>query len=351
MSDQYDSWRKRLAGEKLPTYVQSSDDVNSGFYRLRRKDKTTKEITWEPVAFWRGGDNELCGVRSGQILTADQCLDIWTFVVQYPITEETWRAVAERGEPWPGTDPTVAKQAKDATIDRMEAEFIKTTEAIKAGPEPTPDAKFAADIAEAKKGADAYKAIDSDELAAKAQDLRSHLTKLAGDADKLRAELKEPHLKAGREVDSKWQPIIKDAQAAAAGIRSAIEGWETLKRQQARLAEQARLAQEAEEARKRAEAIRAAEKANEPPPVFEEPKPVPVQSNAPAPAAQVKGATGRTASVSTYQHVVSIDEDKAFAMFKGNAELSALLMTLAQKAVNAGMPVPGAVTEERARVR
>src|SRR5690606_41171075 len=36
--------------------------------------------------------------------------DIWTWVCDWPIPEDVYRSVAERGEPWPGSDPVVIEQ-------------------------------------------------------------------------------------------------------------------------------------------------------------------------------------------------------------------------------------------------
>jgi len=200
-----------------------------------------------------------------------------------------------------------------------------------------------AEIEKARAGLGTYKAIESDEQAAKGQTLRSTLTGLSGKADKARAAEKEPHLEASRKVDAKWQPLVKTAKEGADEIRKALETWENTKREAAR-----RAADEAARRQREYEAAaRKAEEANQPAP---EPPP-PSITNTPAPSAQIKGASGRTASVSTKPFVVSIDIDKFVAQFRTDPNLLSALTELAQKYTAAGIKVDGAVIEERAVVR
>jgi hypothetical protein len=71
----------------------------------------------------------------------------------------------------------------------------------------------------------------------------------------------------------------------------------------------------------------------------------------PAPAAQIKGASGRAASVRTKKVVTKIDLLKAWEQFGGMPEVYNLLMNLAQRSVDAGIPTPCATVEEKADVR
>lgn len=356
----YANWQKRLAGEKIPTY---ESDVDVGFYRKRNKDKETRAITWEPVAFWMDGE-ELAGRIGNRDLTADQCVALWTWVVAYPITEEEYRRVAEQGLPWSDshtserTKPETAKQKADRiamqggkTVADMREEnpnfdrdLERTFAMIDAKKESTPAAKIAAEIDGLVSDAVQYAKIEDDGTAKRAQSLRASLTELAGKADKARAVEKEPHLEAGRKVDAQWMPIVKLAKDTAATIRSAMEAWENEKRRIARLAAEKAERERLEFERQRREA----EAKNAPPP----PPPVaPPPPNTPPPSEQIRGAVGRAAAVSVWHEVIVDDEAAAYAALKGDAELSALIKKLAQKKTDAGMTVAGTHTEERTRVR
>lgn len=323
----YANWQKRLAGEKIPTY---ESDVDVGFYRKRNKDKETKAITWEPVAFWMDGE-ELAGRIGNRDLTADQCVALWTWVVAYPITEEEYRRVAEQGLPWSDAH-TPAPKAKNAPA--------ASPAPANAVSEPT----LSEQIEKLAAGASQYAKIEDDGTAKRAQSLRASLTELAGKADKARAAEKEPHLEAGRKVDAQWMPVVKLAKDTAATIRSAMEAWENEKRRIARIAAEKAERERLEFERQRREA----EVKNAPPP----PPPVaPPPPNTPPPSEQIRGAVGRAAAVSVWHEVIVDDEAAAYAALKGDAELSALIKKLAQKKTDAGMTVAGTHTEERTRVR
>jgi hypothetical protein len=199
-----------------------------------------------------------------------------------------------------------------------------------------PTTEFREQIDAATAGVKAYTAINSDEQAVKAASLRNMLLKLAGDADKTRVAEKEPHLKAGRDVDAKWQPLVREAQAAAQSIRSAMEEWETTKR---------RAAQEA--ARRQQEAVARAAAENRP-------IPAPPPSNLPEPTTQVRPTYGKAASVGTQMKVVSIDADKLLAALKPRPEwnyVEQFLFELAQKLANKGIILDGVKAEEKASIR
>ncbi len=53
--NQWSNWQDRLAGAKLPIH-EGVDNVDSGFYRIRRKDKATGKQHYVAAAFWREGD-------------------------------------------------------------------------------------------------------------------------------------------------------------------------------------------------------------------------------------------------------------------------------------------------------
>ena len=298
-----------------------------GFYESRRKDKRTGKVDRQPVAYWHDTNtNELRCHRNGRDVDALDALDMWPFACMKPITDETYRnALAGKG--WPDEAGSVSdyEATGDDGADPMEALAV----AIK---------KAQADVKNFAK-------IESDEQLGQAQSLRSHLTTMAGKLDKAREALVRPHIDAQRDINGRWNPVIADAKAAANEVRRPMEAWESFKR------EAARQAQETAEriAREHAESIRKAADDGKPLPSLIPPEPP--RSNAPAPATQIRGGGGRTASVSIWHEVIIDDEAAVYAYLKGNADLTALIAKLAQKATDAGLKVPGTHTVERTKIK
>lgn len=314
----YEFWKSALAAKQsgTPLPIATVDDPQCGFWRTKRGS------SWVPVAVWPKGNGlqgpDALGFKIGtEVVGANMGTELWSHYCAHPITEAVYRAVAERGENWPDSDPIVA-------------------EITSAQPSGDSLDEFRQQIAKAATGLDAYERIESDESAARAAGLRNLLLKLKKDADEARAALKAPHLKAGQEIDGEWNPLVKQAQGAADQIRNAIGSWETLKRQAA-----------APAAQRDAEAARAAEAAGRS-------APAPVAPNAPAPSQQVRPTFGKAAGVSVYQHVVKIDPDKVLAALRERPEWYSVLNCLeeiASKLARNGIILPGVETEERAKVR
>ena len=282
MQNDYAYWRDALTGKFGPIH---DGDPQPGFYRLRRRGQID-----QPVAIWRDLDGIYCAVSGRE----DDASEIWTFMADKPIAEAVYRAVVA-GEPWPDIAPSVAamtnsKSADPADILRDQIEACK------------------ADIA-------GFTTITDDTQQAAAQSLRSRLLELSREADKTREKLKAPHHEAGKAVDAKWQPLVKDAKAAADKVAAAMGAWET---------EKARVAAEA----------------NAPSP--------PVAAPAPAPAAPIKGAYGRASSVRVVRIATVVDQDQLYAAIRDNSELKAAMQRIAQAIVNGGETVAGVeITEER----
>lgn len=327
----YTYWQNALAGNFGPVH---DGDPQPGFYRKR----TGKAAGYVPVAIWIADEGGALALCDGKSVDA---AEIWTYVCQYPILEEWYRAKMA-GQRWPDEDLAVtqslAHDLKNSTADPAEA----LTDQI--------DAALA--------GVSEYGEISSDETAAKAQSLRSRLLELSGEADKTREAEKRPHLEAGRNIDAKWQPLVKKAKEAADLIRSALGAHETRKAREAERirqeAERVRLAAEREAARLRAEAEAAARKAEEEgrpalaPVVVPEPEPAPAPAPVPETATAIRGAYGRAAAVKVVKVAKVVDQDKAYMAMRTHKELGELIAKLAQRAATAGVSVDGVeVTEER----
>ena len=317
----YDYWRKALAGEKPKMFV---DEPQVGFYRkavyTKEPNKAAKRTGWTPVAVFLTPDANMQGVLTAVIgnrqeTDRDKINELWSYCAANPISEETYRAVAERGEPWPDSHETVPSISVANSTSMLwplvlsDGTKIERHEAI------------GADLEEASKHLAKFAVIESDEQSSKARSLQQRFLDLRGEAKKHYDALNDPLLAEQKRIRGIWFPIRDRADEAATKLREAMGKWEDEKRKAAKVAAE------------RAEAGQ------------------PAASNVPPPSPQIKGGTGRAASVKVETVVTSIDVDKVFEQFKTAPQVVELLNILAQKAIRAGIPVPGAVTEERSVVR
>lgn len=315
--DPYAYWQNALAGN----FGQVHDgDPQPGFYRKR----TGKAAGYVPVAIWPQ-DGKMVALVDGKEADA---AEIWTYVCQYPILEEWYRA-RMIGQPWPDEDKAVTASLAPPPSGHNNP--------------PTDEAEILqGQIDAAAAGAAEYAEISDDETASKAQSLRSRLLELSGNADKLREDRKRPHLDAGKAIDAKFMPLVKAAKTAADAIRSALSAHETRKAREAD-----RVRREAEEAARKASAEAAAKN----PPVQAEGVPVPAPPPpAPVPetATTIRGAYGRGAAVKVVKVAKVVDQDAAYMAMRTHKELVELIAKLAQRAATAGVEVAGVeVTEER----
>lgn len=327
------------------------DDPRLGFYRKgiyeRNEKGNNKRVGWTPVAIFMADGVMMARVGpedTGQDLAGDKLNELWTYVADNAITEGTYREVAKLGKPWPDAhDPSKNKpieaKFKLGDVTPSPEAFDKPSE--------SPEQKLAREIAEARAGVSQYEKIDSDTMAGQALSLKNEITTLAGKLDKVREALVRPHVDAQAEVNGRLNPIIKDAKAQSATLLRAIGGWEDTKRAAQRAAEQAQARRDMEASKTR-EWNEAAPPGSIPEPIKTAP---PIASNAPPPSSQVAAAVGRKASVKVSKFVTDIDVDKAFAQFRNEPGVRAVLIALAQKAVDAGLSVDGATVEERSVVR
>jgi hypothetical protein len=334
------NWQKRLAGEQVPT---SPSDPEYGFFRVRER----KDGPLVPIAFWFKDGALRCRLN-GSNVEEGKALELWPFASAQPISHETYKAVIE-GENWPDIDAAVAQQ-------------LASTSDGQPRPNANPDdpaESLAAEIDNALAAVASYAKIEDDTKLAASQTARARLNELARKADSHRKELLAPVLRQQRDINATWQPIVQKAEAGAKQINAAQTAWvnEKLRRQRA---EEDRIRREQQEAERKAaeaqakheEEVRKARKVNipdpAPPKIDPAPPTVPTVSAPPAP---IKGAYGRAATVRTKQTAIIEDQDAVYAAFKGRDEVRALLLKLAQQAVDAGHDVPGIRKEETALVR
>lgn len=315
-----------LKGERGPIH---DGEPQSGFYRQKNRLGL-----YEPVAYWKDSatGEQRCHIN-GHSPDIDRMMHTWPFASKNPITAEAYWHRIDTGQ-WADNDAGAAAVARGPEID----------------PATDPVGSLKAEIDAAKAGIATYATIDSDEQSARAQTLRSALTALSGKATKAYEALNRPLLDEQVRIRKVWFPLRDEAATAADAIRKAMTEWEKVKLANKRRADEEAAKIAAEQAKAFNEATAKAAAANEPPP--EPPKPAPVvASNVPPPSTKIKGASGRAASVQLKKVVTAIDIDKAFAQFRDEPELYALLLDLSQKVVTAGFTAIGATIEEKSDIR
>ena len=280
-----------LKGERGPI---DADNPKAGFYRAKAKDKTLSA-----VAIWYDtNDGSLRYQDNGRDVDDMKARERWPYVSKKPITEDVFWHFRDTGK-WKDIDEA-AQEPSGMTVPSEPAGL-----------------SLAKEIQTLQASAAKYTKIESDEDMTLAQSVRAKLQEVGGKADKARVAEKEPHLEAGREVDAKWQPMIKTAKLAADVIRTAMQDWNDFKL---------------------AQAAKAKTSDNAAP-------------NAPPPSVQVSGGGGRAAHVGVKDVVTEIDISKAFAFFREKPELQQFLLQMAQRSVDAGIEVPGAVVAKKSAIR
>ena len=128
MKANYDKWRKRVAGETVVAFTEP-DENDCGFYRLPIRERAQnaqgnnngrwKVTGYKPVALFVSDDGHggRLECQAGNIfLTRHAMNEQWQWFVSHPITEDVWRAVAERDEPWPDFTSSAAIPAADREV-------------------------------------------------------------------------------------------------------------------------------------------------------------------------------------------------------------------------------------------
>lgn len=316
--------REAISKAELP---YNETEPLSGYYRCA----AVKNGPLLPVAIWRDESGQLQVYRDGEPVALER---VWPYCIWNPIPYEWYEAATERGEGWPDAHKIEPDPAPDtgeiyaAQSGAIPAANREVASSDNRPPENDEAVQLTNQVEKARAGLKQYSEITSDEQAAKAQDLRSKLNELANTADKKRDSEKRPYLDKCKEVDGRWQPIIKLAKAGADAIRTALKAYETKKfREQ----------QEAE--RKRQEEVAAAQAAGKPIP---EP-----QEETPPAQVVIKGATGRAASIKTIKVAKVVDQDAAYKHLRAVPEIRDAIHKVAQRMVNAGNNVPGVEVEEQ----
>lgn len=375
---QWKFWKAALRGEKLDTPLAQ---VSIGYYRTQVKD--TGE--WYPVAIYFSQVDGFKHCKTGHSEKTKRILDtaeaeedydfnVFSKIRKFPITYEDYQ-FWDKNRKWPEhlnlepipQAPSAAKDTPGPRPGGIGDNSGASEEEIQA---------LSLDvlrdqIAALKPQVEKLAKVTSQEDGDAAQGLRTRLTSLASEGEKLRVIQKEPHLQAGRAVDAAWNPLLDDAKALASTLRKAIEEHATaeLKRKRAieeaerqRAIEEARAQQVAREEAARAEAARieagkpAPEPVKEAPASKPDPAPLPPAEVAAPPAATVfRGTQGRKTSAKIVIVPTIVDQDAVYEALKKNPEVVALLKMLVERVYRSygpGMPdMKGVTSVERAAIR
>ena len=331
LTNLYEFWQAALAGEKPKMFV---DQPECGFYRNAVKERDSKgnnkRVGWAPVAIFVDGEAPaLVGRIGDREVTGDALNELWSYVAGNPISEETYRAVAERGEPWPGEPGTVPAANRD----------VEKTD--NSPPKELTDVDHAAGI-DAAIGA-ALKVVSNEEDAAKALGSKNRIAELRLAADKAGKAFYDPPYREYKRLQGIWSPMVARADAKEKELNRSILTFRESERQ--------RIAKEQAEAIERQREIdeaneRAAQRAIAAGEPEAAPKVVEVEMpSAPVPVLPTYGTRKLKEEVKTILDAIT-DYDSVYNFLKAEPKVKALLLELATAKVKAGFTVPGTTTRE-----
>jgi hypothetical protein len=300
MSD-WDWWQRKLAGEPVE---MNPDTPHAGFYRKPHKEEYGARRTFQPVAYWRADDDGQLHCRIGDMdVTPERGEELWSMVGNHPVTEEAYRLVAEEGGLWPdehelvpmGDNVPPEDNSFEGLRDKIEDLAREASERI-AGP-PIADQNEADRVA----------------------NLADRLAELWKRADEGRKTEKRPFDQEAERIQKKWLPVLHLAEAYKNLKYGLLTPW---------------LNKKTEEARKEAAAAAAAGQ-----PAAAEPR----RSRA--------GTRGRAMTLKTFKRAEIVDYPACLEFFKDSPDVRTTVEMLANRAVRAGVSVPGTkVFEEQTAV-
>jgi len=290
----------RLEGEDVQPEARAPE---AGFYRRR----SNAFPGWIPVAIWPNENGNLIAMEipptGGAPVAAfdlEEIITVFGMCWNNPVPEDVWRAVVERGEPWPD-DPPEPKPQSNLSADPLEEVLYQLR-----GEEEELQLFL-------------REPIDSEEKADRAAHWKARVEELGKKADELRKAEKRPHDEAAKRVQERWRPACELADTLKRQIASALTPY--LRERERRLAEERQRAAESGAA-------------------------IPRAKNAKA------GKLNTVALVTLKKGVV--EDQKAFATYlidQSNADLRDCLQQIANKLARAGAMAPGMriVEDQKAR--
>lgn len=314
----WDWWFDKLAGKPVE---MNPSTPHAGFYRLPRKESYGARRTFKPVAYWPGENGQLSCRIGDEDVTPERGQEIWERVGNHPVTEEAYRLVAQDNGLWPDEHELVAMG------DNLPPEDLDWNEIAEIGSIDPTDAFLIEKLQERikKLSQEAGRRIegppiqDQDE-ANRLANLADALTMFHKIADGTRAREKKPHDEAAKTVQKKWAPVLLMAETYKNLKYKLLTPW--LRRQE-------------EAQKKQAEAAAAA--------------------GDPLAASETRrprvGTRGRAMSLKSLKHAEITDYDACLNFFRESPDIKTTLQDLANRAVRAGITVPGVkVLEEQQAV-
>lgn len=369
----FDSYRRRMRGEKLPL---AESQPEAGFYRYRTRTINTaaiimpnrNESPWDLVCF------------VGPERRVMEPVEIWSYVAGRHVSPDAAKVVLETGE-WPASAPAAPAlnefpKLEDAGPKSADSP-AETEEAQKgeAGPEPQTGTlahelnnAIAAGIDKLLVDAEAYLEtasqffsdlkgkIETEIVAKKAASYREELWALALRVETKRVSEKEPFLQKGREIDALYgapRDRLKELHAAIGRPLKAYLDAEQAKLRAAAEAERKRLEAEAEQRRQQAiEAAKACQDEEAAQKIAE----IPIESIMEKPAPVVEKAriesprSGKKVGLKKETTYVIEDYDAVLEAVKNQTDVREAVQKAVNRLMRAGVAIPGAKKVEGTRI-
>lgn len=354
-----------------------ADSPQIGYYRYRRN----RDAPWEACAIWQDQDGKLvCSIGAKASRRPADAHSIWTFVADKKVSKEDFFVAYNTGK-WPA-DPPPAPVIKapppseekptgtdaggppprkvgpgdnsgdlsgfEAMVKDGIANVTRVGDLLSASPVfRMRKAELEADVTEAK----AYFAknpLASKNDADKCENWRDRIFKASKALDAVREAEKAPFLAITREIDGRYGPVVRAAEAQSVAMKRTVDAWDA-----ADMARRQKAA--AEEAKRKLEAAAAAMAAETKALVDQGwPQEVADGLNLASPAEPVVAAveknlygTGsKRRSARTEKPTAVITNLAAAAAYyaeQAHPDLVALIQKLADKAAGANAKVPGCV--------
>jgi len=300
MSWDWQYWHDRLAGKPVE---MSPSHPQAGFYREPRKESYGARRTFRPVAYWPGNnaDGSLHCRIGDEDVNEKRAMEIWTRCGHHPVTEEAYRDVAQRGLPWPDEHQLVGMGDNLPPDD-------ESYEGLRDAIEPLAE--------EASKRLDGPPIADQDE-ADRIANLADRLAELCKKADDGRKAERKPHDEELKRIQVKWVAIIGLAETYRNLKYKLLTPW--LQREVSRREDEARVAAAGGE---------------------------PSPSDTPRPRA---GTRGRAQTLKSTKKARIDDYAVCLKFFEDSDDIKACVQMLANRAVRAGVTVPGATVIEESK--
>lgn len=341
--DVYAHWRERLkTGAELGTVDlphlpgTAFDEPQPGLYRVRESKGGPlvpmqiwlADETGKAAHVWQEGLSTR-GTINGEQVAWGTLTQRWMWAT--PVTKADKAHYDEHGH-WPDDIPTIGDNSGDLTPMEELRDYIEQASSWIKGREIT----------------DEVTAHQAGNYVGKIAALRSSL-------DKERKAKVEPYLKAQREINGEYNPLIEAAENLEKLIKRAMDGFAAAEKR--RREAEARAKYEAEqkrinEERAKQEAERAEYLKANPIAEFTDPEPeLPIAAPPPEPVkVALGGAHGKRITLRQVTEYVLVDYDAVVQALKNNPKVIEVITSVAKAQAKAGVHVPGVEARQVERV-